>query len=181
MTEITIIHEMTELQIQRVLDEHCTIGPEPPDPPDTPDPPDPPDPTDLYNITFGHVWGSPLAVPTGRYDKRFYRLTNVTNRKAAGTSMLIRLPAMSKDYEFWMSDVENTSTVNVARYGVFSWRRDFDKPYIDNHAWGQGGGLRIRLTPMDSNRNLYFNYRIANYSQRVAPWINTLQALIREA
>ena len=172
---------LTQDQIDLILAENCEVAPpiDPPpiDPPIDPPPIDPPvEPpiaTDLYSIGFSDVWGQRLST-----SKFWYPNEDVYNRKKDGTSMLIRLPNMSVDYQFKMTDVENTGTA-PSRYGVFSWRRDFNEPFLDSHVWGVGGGLAIILTPADSGRNLYFNHKIANTSQQFAPWWSTLQAMFR--
>jgi hypothetical protein len=177
MTDITL----TAAQINKVTDEHCTEPPvEPPvDPPVEPpvDPPveppiDPPvPPTNLYSIYFADIWGRKLTT-----QRQFYSNTNILNRQRDGTSVAIRLPAMDQKYELRIWAVETTNT-SPGTYGVFSWRRDFNEPYIDKHGWGQGGSVSAILTPEDSLRTLYFNHQIARISARYAPWWSTLQCM----
>lgn len=172
MTTITL----TDLQIQRVLDEHCNTVPpiEPPiEPPIDPPPIEPPTDTDLFSLYFSDVWGERLST-----SKLWYPNRDVYNREKAGTSMLIRLPNMTVSYQLRIMAIENTGTP-PGTYGVLSWRRDFNAPFIDEHAWGPGGGLSVILSPAHSGMNLYFNHQIAQPEQRFAPWWSTLQCSFR--
>ena len=176
MTTITIQHTLTLAEIDLVLDEHCDTAPpiDPPvEPPIDPPPIEPPIATDLYSIGFSDVWGQRLST-----SKEWYSNEHVYNRKKDGTSMLIKLPNMSRRYGLRMTAVENTGTA-PATYGIFSWRRDFAEPFIDEHIWGPGGGLSVTLSPEHSGMNLYFNHQIASPGQRFAPWWSTLQCMFR--
>lgn len=170
--DATVI-ELTQDQIDKVIAENTSPVEPPVEPPIDPDPPVKPEPPGkLWNITFKTVWRTDLQ------PARFYRKTDVGNRREDGTSMAILLPSIEpySSCELRITDIEHNGTV-PARYGVLSERRDFDEPYFDSHVWGVSGHVKMTVTPDMGGDYVYFNHRIVPARARFAPWWSTLEAI----
>jgi len=174
MTQITL----TPFQVQLVMNEHCNQPPieppiEPPVEPPIEPPIKPPVPSeDLYDVTWSSIWQTPLVA-----ERSFYQNTLFRNLKAAGTSVRIVVPTLTRHYHLKITDVESTyPSSKVTRYGVLSDRRDFNEPFHSQQAWGVGGSVSMLLGPQDSGRVVYFNHRIKYEADRYAPWMSQLQA-----
>ena len=132
-------------------------------------------PTSLQDTSFESVWNKPLS-PSSPY----YGNTNIWNHNPQGTSIPIVVPHLSSDHMLKITRVENT-TSEGAVYGVLSGTRDFNSPFIDDYTWGLGGGIYAILTPEDSGRVLYLNYR-GKSGETVSGdnWMSTFQMHLRK-